>query len=159
MSGVHEAVWILSFISFIFLYPSTFNLLEVRHTLQSGGFAVRNLRMCFKPPTAWMWALYVQRHSTGGLGQQHQHRCLGPLPLFCWSKVCCVWRKCYNLNSAQVAAVDEPKLHLWDTGVIRITRHPQARLPHHESVAPTGAPEFVKLLQRCNSLLKFQNSV
>jgi zeta-carotene isomerase len=26
----------------------------------------------------------------------------------------------------QVAAVDEPKLHLWNSGVIRITRHPQA---------------------------------
>jgi len=26
----------------------------------------------------------------------------------------------------QVAAVDEPKLHLWETGVMRITRHPQA---------------------------------
>lgn len=25
----------------------------------------------------------------------------------------------------QVAAVDEPKLHLWETGVMRITRHPQ----------------------------------
>ena len=27
---VHETVWILNFISFFFLYPSTFNLLEVR---------------------------------------------------------------------------------------------------------------------------------
>lgn len=27
---VHEAVWVLSFISFYFLYPSTFNILEVR---------------------------------------------------------------------------------------------------------------------------------
>lgn len=27
--GVHELVWILSFISFYFLYPSTFNILEV----------------------------------------------------------------------------------------------------------------------------------
>ena len=26
---VHETVWILNFISFFFLYPSTFNLLEV----------------------------------------------------------------------------------------------------------------------------------
>ena len=26
---VHEAVWILNFVSFFFLYPSTFNLLEV----------------------------------------------------------------------------------------------------------------------------------
>jgi zeta-carotene isomerase len=51
--GVHELVWITSLVSFFFLYPSTFNLLEV-------------------------------------------------------------------------AAVDEPKLHLWETGVTRITRHPQA---------------------------------
>lgn len=28
--GVHDACWITSFISFVFLYPSTFNLLEVR---------------------------------------------------------------------------------------------------------------------------------
>ncbi|KAJ8634310.1 hypothetical protein MRB53_027646 [Persea americana] len=50
--GVHELVWISNFISFLFLYPSTFNLLEV-------------------------------------------------------------------------AAVDKPKLHLWETGIMRITRHPQ----------------------------------
>eukprot|EP01025_Chloroclados_australasicus_P046318 TRINITY_DN5111_c0_g1_i1.p1 TRINITY_DN5111_c0_g1~~TRINITY_DN5111_c0_g1_i1.p1 ORF type:complete len:388 (+),score=22.86 TRINITY_DN5111_c0_g1_i1:176-1339(+) len=51
--GVHTLVWCMNFISFYFLYPSTFNLLEV-------------------------------------------------------------------------AAVDKPQLHLWETGVIRITRHPQA---------------------------------
>nr|DAD25384.1 TPA_asm: hypothetical protein HUJ06_026848 [Nelumbo nucifera] len=50
--GVHQLVWISSFISFFFLYPSTFNLLEV-------------------------------------------------------------------------AAVDKPKMHLWETGIMRITRHPQ----------------------------------
>lgn len=49
---MHALVWIGSFISFLFLYPSTFNLLEV-------------------------------------------------------------------------AAVDRPKQHLWETGVTRITRHPQ----------------------------------
>ncbi len=27
--GVHELVWVLSFVSFFFLYPSTFNILEV----------------------------------------------------------------------------------------------------------------------------------
>jgi zeta-carotene isomerase len=51
--GVHTAVWITNFVSFLLLYPSTFNLLEV-------------------------------------------------------------------------AAVYKPKLHLWETGVTRITRHPQA---------------------------------
>jgi len=50
--GVHQLVWLSSLISFLFLYPSTFNLLEV-------------------------------------------------------------------------AAVDKPKLHLWETGIMRITRHPQ----------------------------------
>ncbi|VAI26956.1 unnamed protein product [Triticum turgidum subsp. durum] len=52
VSGVHELVWLSNFISFLFLYPSTFNLLEV-------------------------------------------------------------------------AAVDKPKLHMWETGIMRITRHPQ----------------------------------
>ncbi|XP_031481304.1 15-cis-zeta-carotene isomerase, chloroplastic [Nymphaea colorata] len=50
--GVHQLVWLSSFLSFFFLYPSTFNLLEV-------------------------------------------------------------------------AAVDKPKMHLWETGIMRITRHPQ----------------------------------
>lgn len=50
--GFHDFCWILSFVSFLLLYPSTFNLLEV-------------------------------------------------------------------------AAVDKPQLHLWETGVTRITRHPQ----------------------------------
>ncbi|KAL3321525.1 hypothetical protein AABB24_039246 [Solanum stoloniferum] len=52
VAGIHELVWISNFISFFFLYPSTFNLLEV-------------------------------------------------------------------------AAVDKPKMHLWETGIMRITRHPQ----------------------------------
>ncbi|KAH7301953.1 hypothetical protein KP509_23G049900 [Ceratopteris richardii] len=50
--GAHELVWLMSFISFFFLYPSTFNLLEV-------------------------------------------------------------------------AAVDKPKMHMYETGIMRITRHPQ----------------------------------
>ena len=49
---LHNTMWITSFLSFWFLYPSTFNLLEV-------------------------------------------------------------------------AAVEQPQLHLWETGIIRITRHPQ----------------------------------
>ncbi len=51
-SQLHDFVWWTSLVSFLFLYPSTFNLLEV-------------------------------------------------------------------------AAVDKPKLHLWETGITRITRHPQ----------------------------------
>ncbi|KAK6145767.1 hypothetical protein DH2020_019636 [Rehmannia glutinosa] len=53
--GLHELIWFANFVSFLFLYPSTFNLLEV-------------------------------------------------------------------------AAVDKPKMHLWETGIMRITRHPQFAL-------------------------------
>lgn len=52
--GLHELIWFSNFVSFFFLYPSTFNLLEV-------------------------------------------------------------------------AAVDKPKMHLWETGIMRITRHPQVQ--------------------------------
>ncbi|KAK9725876.1 hypothetical protein RND81_05G175000 [Saponaria officinalis] len=52
VTGIHQFLWLSNFISFLFLYPSTFNLLEV-------------------------------------------------------------------------AAVDKPKMHLWETGIMRITRHPQ----------------------------------
>jgi uncharacterized membrane protein len=31
----------------------------------------------------------------------------------------------YISSCLQVAAVDKPKLHLWETGIMRITRHPQ----------------------------------
>merc|ERR1712072_317010 len=50
---LHDVIWTIDFLSFMLLYPSTFNLLEI-------------------------------------------------------------------------AAIDEPQMHLWETGVIRITRHPQA---------------------------------
>mmetsp|Transcript_62053 Transcript_62053/g.183345 ORF Transcript_62053/g.183345 Transcript_62053/m.183345 type:complete len:401 (-) Transcript_62053:584-1786(-) len=52
VEAVHTAAWITNFVSFLFLYPSVFNLKEV-------------------------------------------------------------------------AAVEKPKIHLWETGIIRITRHPQ----------------------------------
>ncbi|KAI3421764.1 NnrU domain-containing protein [Psidium guajava] len=31
----------------------------------------------------------------------------------------------FYLNLLEVAAVDKPKMHLWETGIMRITRHPQ----------------------------------
>ena len=36
VTGVHEITFLLNFISFYFLYPSTFNLLEVRKSSQCG---------------------------------------------------------------------------------------------------------------------------
>ena len=41
---VHDAVWLLNFISFYFLYPSTFNILEVRHCCLCTHLTVSNAR-------------------------------------------------------------------------------------------------------------------
>lgn len=99
---VHELVWGLSFISFFFLYPSTFNLLEVSFFCYTFG------ALCIHPQVP-----------------QPLHKVEDP-----------VIRSGYSMCSVhQVAAVDEPKLHLWDTGVIRITRHPQVLLIEPEHLA------------------------
>lgn len=43
--GVHDACWITSFLSFVFLYPSTFNLLEVRRdSCGSSAVVAKHLR-------------------------------------------------------------------------------------------------------------------
>ena len=42
LPGVHEAVWVANFVSFYFLYPSTFNLLEARH----GGLLASWPQLC-----------------------------------------------------------------------------------------------------------------
>lgn len=42
--GTHEFVWLLNFVSFFFLYPSTFNLLEVRF---SNALLVRGMPFSF----------------------------------------------------------------------------------------------------------------
>jgi NnrU protein len=72
--GLHTALWIANFVSFLFLYPSTFNLLEV-------------------------------------------------------------------------AAVDKPELHLWESGVMRITRHPQARTCGHALIGMHALP--ARALRSC----------
>ena len=60
---------------------------------------------------------------------------------------------------AQVAAVDEPKLHLWDTGVTRITRHPQAFgqliwcIAHTAWCDPPPPPPSGRSLGHCCSVI------
>ncbi|PPD87592.1 hypothetical protein GOBAR_DD15470 [Gossypium barbadense] len=71
--GVHQLVWLSNFISFFFLYPSTFNLLEV-------------------------------------------------------------------------AAVDQPKVHLWETGIMRITRHPQGSSRRTLSVPSSILPYCIPVV-------------
>lgn len=76
--GLHEVLWVANFISFFFLYPSTFNLLEV-------------------------------------------------------------------------AAVDKPKMHLWETGIMRITRHPQVYILDHDL---TYTVDILMIYHSCYSYAK-----
>lgn len=62
---VHESVWGLSFISFFFLYPSTFNLLEVgppAHHVNATHFLPVSLRFC----NAVHWILRAWRQILSG---------------------------------------------------------------------------------------------
>ena len=95
--GVHGAVWVANFVSFFFLYPSTFNLLEARR------------RLCW-PVAAAACLLQLL-----GMGMMQWCAASSNTPA-----------RSRPPHGAQVAAVDEPKLHMWETGVMRITRHPQA---------------------------------
>lgn len=55
--GVHAATWLLSFISFYFLYPSTFNILEVQPL---------HPHLVFVLTQSILW-LGVQMHSLNGI--------------------------------------------------------------------------------------------
>ena len=102
--GVHAAVWVANYVSFFLLYPSTFNLLEARDGGGRGGRGGRGVRPSRTGPTH---ARARPPNLLNGLAPPP------PLPP-------------PSTSTFQVAAVDEPKVHLWETGVTRITRHPQA---------------------------------
>lgn len=54
VTGVHEITFLLNFISFYFLYPSTFNLLEVRKTSSRARLAVHSsIDSMSSVATAW----------------------------------------------------------------------------------------------------------
>lgn len=63
--GVHEAVWAMNFISFYFLYPSTFNILEVSGALVGKTSHALLLPACVlfvRSPFAVHYSLCTQFH-------------------------------------------------------------------------------------------------
>jgi len=77
-------------------------------------------------PLAYSWIVYFISHAHDGLvlwnGEQ-----IGWLHALAWctnfASFFFLYPSVFNLK--EVAAVEKPKVHLWETGVIRITRHPQ----------------------------------
>jgi zeta-carotene isomerase len=91
-----------------------------------GARAWRVFFACSSLPLAWTWIMYfiAHRYDGGELYNLHGlpavHVAVGALSVLSFFFL---YPSTFNL--LEVAAVDKPKLHLWETGVIRISRHPQ----------------------------------
>jgi len=77
-------------------------------------------------PLAYSWIVYYIAHAHDGL-QLWNGEVVGWAHALAWcvnfASFFFLYPSVFNLK--EVAAVEVPKVHLWETGVIRITRHPQ----------------------------------
>lgn len=89
----------------------------------------RAWRVIFAFPSlclAYSWIVYFISHAHDGI-RYYDVSHIGWIHTLAWTisfvSFLFLYPSVYNLK--EVAAVEKPKLHLWETGVIRITRHPQ----------------------------------
>ena len=89
----------------------------------------RTWRVIFAFPSlclAYSWIVYFISHAHDGI-QFYDISHIGWVHALAWfinfTSFLFLYPSVYNLK--EVAAVEKPKIHLWETGVIRITRHPQ----------------------------------
>jgi len=75
---------------------------------------------------AYSWIVYFISHAHDGI-QYYDVSQIGWVHSLAWIinflSFLFLYPSVYNLK--EVAAVEKPKIHLWETGIIRITRHPQ----------------------------------
>jgi len=92
-----------------------------------GARAWRVIFACASLPLALSCISYFINHSHEGAVLWNLHNVPG-LHSFCWilNFISFIFLYPSSFNLLEIAAVDEPQLHLWETGIIRITRHPQA---------------------------------
>lgn len=89
----------------------------------------RTWRVIFAFPSlclAYSWIVYFISHAHDGI----QFYDISSIPyvygiawIINFASFLFLYPSVYNLK--EVAAVEKPKIHLWETGIIRITRHPQ----------------------------------
>mmetsp|Transcript_35271 Transcript_35271/g.94460 ORF Transcript_35271/g.94460 Transcript_35271/m.94460 type:complete len:396 (-) Transcript_35271:289-1476(-) len=81
---------------------------------------------CASLPLAWTWILYFVGHRYDGIELWDLHGSTA-VHVACWLTSFASFFFLYpsTFNLLEVAAVEKPQLHLWESGVIRITRHPQ----------------------------------
>ena len=146
-SGVHEFVWIIFFISFLFLYPSTSSpSLSPSHPLSLPSLRRARVRLdhlLHLLPLPLPLNLQPSRNrccgdaeATHTLNPPPPHPSLPPsLPSgvheFVWiiSFISFLFLYPSTFNLLEIAAVEKPKLHMWATGIMRITRYVLPPLP------------------------------
>ena len=91
-----------------------------------GERAWRVLFACVSLPLAYSWIVYFIAHRYDGLILWDLHA-EPAAHAISWmiSYISFFFLYPSTFNLLEVAAIDRPQLHLWETGVIRITRHPQ----------------------------------
>ncbi|KAL7433327.1 hypothetical protein ACHAXH_004533 [Discostella pseudostelligera] len=89
----------------------------------------RMYRVLFAFPSlclAYSWIVYFISHAHDGI-QYYDLSSVGWVHALAWvvnfTSFLFLYPSVYNLK--EVAAVEKPMVHLWETGIIRITRHPQ----------------------------------
>lgn len=91
-----------------------------------GGRAWRVIFASASLPLAWTWILYFVSHRYDGMELWDVHDSAS-IHALCWiiSFISFFFLYPSTFNLLEVAAIEKPQIHLWESGVIRITRHPQ----------------------------------
>ncbi|KAH7573352.1 hypothetical protein ACOSP7_006978 [Xanthoceras sorbifolium] len=124
-SDRHEVVMLILILIFATVHSGLASLREVGEKLV-GERTYRVLFAGISLPLAISTVVYFINHRHDGL-QLWQLQGAPGIHQLVWLSNFISFFLLYpsTFNLLEVAAVEKPKLHLWETGIIRITRHPQ----------------------------------
>ncbi|KDP46004.1 hypothetical protein JCGZ_14911 [Jatropha curcas] len=125
LSDSHEVVMLVLILIFAAVHSGLASLRELGEEF-IGERAYRVLFAGVSLPLAVSTVVYFINHRYDGV-QLWQLQSAPPLHQLLWISNFISFFFLYpsTFNLLEVAAVDKPKLHLWETGIMRITRHPQ----------------------------------
>jgi len=116
-------------LAFGIIFPIVHSGLASLRPLGEKIVGARFWRVIFAFPSlclAYSWIVYFIAHAHDGV-QFYDISQIGWVHGLAWitnfASFLFLYPSVYNLK--EVAAVEKPKIHLWETGIIRITRHPQ----------------------------------
>ncbi|KAK7306394.1 hypothetical protein VNO77_44333 [Canavalia gladiata] len=125
LSDSHEVVMLILILIFACVHSGLASLRDTGEKLV-GERAYRVLFAGVSLPLAVSTIVYFINHRYDGL-QLWQLQNISGIHQVVWLSNFISFFLLYpsTFNLLEVAAVDKPELHLWETGIIRITRHPQ----------------------------------